>query len=339
VQLLAVARLRQVMPPNHPRRRESEVVIWTLVLTAVAWPLMTEVEARVAPVVPIGEGFAQVFALLLVTTAIGGVNVAVVALCARLARSDLERAHERATLVERVALRQQANADTGQFAVTVAHDLKNVLQATSIVASELRRAPHRREQYWSLSDASESLARKLNRLLEFARFEPSTAALVEVGQFLERLRPILETLLVERTFTISLGDASLLSRIDAEALERMLLEMCEQARLFTPTLGEVSVQLRRETVTSPAPAHDVTRPHVPEGDFVCVCVSDSGAPVDAANLAGLFEPRVSEDEKGRGGLGLAWVRAHAQSVGGDLTVDAGRAKGAAIRLWLPLVRA
>ena len=40
----------------------------------------------------------------------------------------------------------------------------------------------------------------------------------------------------------------------------------------------------------------------------------------------------------RGGLGLAWVRAHARSIGGDLTVDRDRPTGAAVRLWLPLVK-
>ena len=78
---------------------------------------------------------------------------------------------------------------------------------------------------------------------------------MEVGQFLERLRPVLQTLLAERTFTMSLSDVSLLARIDEEiaALEgqanpldvagsdsrvRRLAQLRREAEATGQTLGE-----------------------------------------------------------------------------------------------------
>ena len=339
-QLSLAAMLWTLVPRDHPRRRIANVMIWVLIAMAMMRPLYLIVpfNALASPMKNFVGASEQLKSLLLVMTFNGAISVGVVGLCLRLSRSDFEVAAARAVLVERLAAGRRADADAGQFAVTVAHDLKNVLQATSVVAAELRHTPHGRDKYGPLAVASHRLSRKLNRLLEFARTDPAPPTLVEMSQFLERMRPILDTLFAERQLRMSLSDVGLLVRVDEEALERMVVELCEQAREHTLPRGVVTVQLLRQAAAGFGLHDDMTVPHVAAGDYACLAVIDSGAPVTAAELATIFEPRLSDDDGARGGLGLAWVRAHANSIGGDLSVDTARDTGAAIRLWIPLVK-
>lgn len=339
-QLAAAAMLWTLVPRDHPRRRTTNGMIGVLIAMSLMRPLylIMPFNALASPMGNFVGASEQFKSLLLVMTFNGCIGVAVVGLCLHLSRSDFDVAAARAVLVERLAAGRRADADAGQFAVTVAHDLKNVLQATSVVAAELRHTPHGRDKYGPLAVASERLSRKLNRLLEFARTDPAPPTLVEMSQFLERMQPILDTLFAERQLRVSLSDVGLLVRVDEEALERMVVELCEQAREHTPPRGSVALQLLRQTVTGVGLHDDMTIPHVTAGEYACLAVIDSGAPVTAAERATLFVPRITDDDGGRGGLGLAWVRAHAKSIGGDLSVDTAHATGAAIRLWIPLVK-
>ena len=341
-QLVAAGMVWYAVPANHPRRR----LMWILVVLLVSTAAMRSLSERQwdtfdgpgAPRLAVENIYSQMSLLFTVLAVNGAVVGAVVGICLRLSYDDLAEEHARITLVERIAAGRRADADAGQFAVTVAHDLKNVLQATTFVATELRRTERGREQYAALAETSDRLARKLSRLLEFARTDPAAPSLVELGQFVERMRPIFDTLFVERLLTLVPSDVGLLVRADEEALERMVVELCEQARDGTPPRGTVNVQLSRQEVVTVSATEEFSRPRVAVGSYACLAVIDAGAPFSADELSTLAAPRAEEVVGARGGLGLAWVRAHARSIGGDLTVDRDRPTGAAVRLWLPLVK-
>jgi len=340
-QLLSAWLVWTLVPKAHHRRRAALGIAGVLCAVAGMRPLSDLLWGSIANVASLPETSAYAAAqlrILVVSVAFNGfVTAAVVGLCLLLSKQDQAESQALITLLERISAGRRADADAGQFAVTVAHDLKNVLQATSLVAAGLRRTDEERVTYASLADTSHQLSRKLNRLLEFARTDPSAPSILEVGQFLERLQPIMDTLFVDRTLSVQLVDGGLLVRKNEESFERMVMELFEHARDHTVTGGAVHVEATRQRVRTIAVADNPSIPRVAVGEYACISVIDSGMPIPADALPTLFSPSTTVSDGGRGGLGLAWVRAHCRSVGGDLTVDANRATGAAIRLWIPIV--
>jgi CheY-like chemotaxis protein len=98
-----------------------------------------------------------------------------------------------------------------------------------------------------------------------------------------------------------------------------------------PTGGTLSIAVKPRSVTSQQ------MPGVPAGDYVCLCVRDTGMGMDEATRQRAIEPFFSTKGVGKGtGLGLSMVHGLAAQLGGGLTIDSTLGQGTEITLWLPL---
>jgi signal transduction histidine kinase len=108
---------------------------------------------------------------------------------------------------------------------------------------------------------------------------------------------------------------------DADMLRRVLINLLENAIKFTPSRGKINISARRE------------------GDFVEICVSDTGPgipPADQERIFQKFTRLVSKDGPRGLGLGLAYCRLAVLGHGGEIWVESRPGKGARFKFTMPV---
>ncbi len=118
---------------------------------------------------------------------------------------------------------------------------------------------------------------------------------------------------------------------DPNQLEMALLNLAVNARDAMPDGGELTIKAKRAT------ARQGYASNLEAGDYVLLCVMDTGAGMDEATCQRAIEPFFSTKGIGKGtGLGLSMVHGLVTQLGGRLTIDSAPGKGTAIELWLPI---
>src|SRR5205085_295669 len=79
---------------------------------------------------------------------------------------------------------------------------------------------------------------------------------------------------------------------------------------------------------------------LPPGQYVRLCVADTGAGMDRDTLARAAEPFFTTKGPGKGtGLGLSMVHGMVAQSGGALRLDSAPGKGTRVEIWLPVAKA
>ena len=248
---------------------------------------------------------------------------------ARHAREAEER--RRGEAIEAEALRR---SDTVKTAVlrSVSHDLRSpitaIMTASEVLESTTESlAPHEQEELLrTISAQVRRLDRLVSNLLELSRLEAGAAAPVLepwtldglVARALDSLGPAGERV------EVVLPDETPPVRVDATQIERLLVNLLENALKFSPEGTRVIV--RADAV----------------GDEIVVRVVDHGPGLSREAQAHVFEPfeRAGRgDGDGGSGLGLAIARGFAQVNGGRLWVESELGRGSTFALALPAVEA
>jgi two-component system, OmpR family, sensor histidine kinase KdpD len=240
---------------------------------------------------------------------------------------DRERLARKA--LEAEALRRSDAMKTAVLRA-VSHDLRTPLMAIITSASALSRRdldlqPNDRDELLAtISSEAARLDRLVGNLLDLSRLQAGAArtepapwaiddlvvqALSEIGAGAERV-------------DVSFPDDSPVVRVDAQQIERALVNLIENALGYSPTAEPVRVQVS-------------TR-----GADVLVRVVDHGPGVPRDEIERIFEPF----HRGRGvlsvpgaGLGLAIARGFAEANAGRVWAESREGQGAAFVLALPLV--
>jgi len=231
--------------------------------------------------------------------------------------------------VEAEALRR---SDTIKTAVlqAVSHDLRSPLTAIRVAAESLENPElalderDRRELLETVRLEVERLERVVGNLLDLSRLQAGAAephrelwAVEElVAQPLDQLGP--DAGRVE----VALPDGAPVVEVDAVQIERVLVNLLENALKFSPD-GE-PVHVRVSTTRSEA----------------LVRVVDRGPGIPETELERIFEPFRRAPEMGDrsgSGLGLAIARGFAEGNGGRVWAESRQGQGASFVLALPLV--
>ena len=233
-----------------------------------------------------------------------------------------------ATAIEREEL---SRSDATKTAVlrSVSHDLRSPLTAIG-TASEMLSDPRERlspsdrdELLASIRDQARRLDRLVANLLDLSRLEAGAASPVTelwtvdelVGRALEAIGPDGDRVVV------SLPDECPAVRVDAAQLERVLVNLIENAVAYSFPSDSVEVSA------------------LVAGGEVVVSVVDHGPGLARGELESIFEPfwrGTGAGERGSG-LGLAIARGFASLNGGRLWVESTPGRGATFSLALPAV--
>ena len=227
----------------------------------------------------------------------------------------------------------------GQLTGGLAHDFNNLLAGIS-GALDLMRLRLRQERYGDLErymavaqGASKRAAALTHRLLAFSRrqtLDPKPTAIDALVGGMEEL--------IRRTIgpAIALdvvGAAGLWpTLIDPGQLENALLNLCINARDAMPDGGRITI----ETANVRMDPRDAIGYDVPEGQYLSLCVTDTGTGMTPDVAARVFEPFFTTKPIGEGtGLGLSMIHGFARQSGGQVRIDSAPGRGTTVCLYLP----
>jgi two-component system sensor histidine kinase KdpD len=265
-----------------------------------------------------------------------------------LAARSRRRAHEASTLAEAAtsllaererlaaeALEAEAlrRADVIKTAVlrAVSHDLRTPLMAISTAAGALARDDlaiddvDRAELLATILSASDRLDHLVGNLLDLSRLQAGAAqpepAVLELDDLV--VGALDELGADGRRVEVAFSDESPTVRADAHQIQRVLVNLLENALKYSPEDEPVHVNV------SGTPAEAVVR------------VIDHGPGVTVEERDRIFEPfhRGDRGDRPGAGLGLAIARGFAEANGGRLWVESRYGQGATFVLSLPAVRA
>lgn len=284
-------------------------------------------------------------------TAVGlasGIGVLLLAAMTLLAmRRSREEADARASLAEtatrlreEIALREATEAAAlrarkmealGQLTGGVAHDINNFLTA---IGGNLRLmsddvADRSRTRLAAAVAGVEGAAAVTRRLVAFSRREAVNVEPVDVGETIDRIRPLIDRAIrADIWLEIDLSPEPTVAEIDPGQFEACLLNLASNARDAMRGPGRIVVRTRRATLAG--------RTDGLAGPFVVLEVTDTGHGMTPDVAARAFDPFFTTKEVGEGtGLGLSTVYAFARQSGGTAEIVSAAGLGTTVRILLP----
>jgi PAS domain S-box-containing protein len=226
----------------------------------------------------------------------------------------------------------------GQLTGGVAHDFNNLLTVilanAEILAEELESNPPLQALAKLAQKAAERGADLTKGLLAFSRRQALEPQPVDVNKLIARMDDLLRRSLGEEIEIETVTGAGLWrAQIDPTQLESALLNLAINARDAMPGGGKLTI----ETVNAHVDlTYSLANDEVTPGQYVLVCVSDTGSGIDKDVLARVFEPFFSTKEVGKGtGLGLSMVFGFVKQSGGHIKIYSELGKGTTVKLYLP----
>jgi nitrogen-specific signal transduction histidine kinase len=250
------------------------------------------------------------------------------------AQAELERAQE--------ALRQAQKMEAvGQLTGGIAHDFNNLLTGiVGALAILQRRVDAGRteglERYTGAAITSAQRAAALTqRLLAFARRQPLDPKPVDANRLVAGMEDLLR-----RTLGPAIGLEMVLAGglwpalCDPNQLESANLNLAINARDAMPGGGRLTVETANAHLDE-AYAR-AQGGEVKPGQYVAVCVTDTGTGMAPEVAERAFEPFFTTKPLGQGtGLGLSMLYGFVKQSGGHVRIYSEPGQGTAIKLYLP----
>jgi two-component system sensor histidine kinase KdpD len=239
----------------------------------------------------------------------------------------LERVHY-VDVAQHALLQMESERLRNSLLATVSHDLRTPLTALVGLADSLQRGATPAQQgelVRAIHDEALRMNALVNNLLEMARLQSGQVKLnlewqpIEevVGSAIHGIRPALGT----RSVLTDLPEDLPLVRIDAVLIERVLVNLLENALKYAPGDTPLELSVRREK------------------NEMRICVSDRGPGLPKGNEESLFEKFVRGDAESATpgvGLGLAICRAIVEAHRGKISAGNRNGGGAQFCFDLPL---
>ena len=241
---------------------------------------------------------------------------------------------ERRLLESQLVQAQKMDA-IGKLTGGIAHDFNNLLAAVLGGLGIIERRAELTDQDQKIlgmtKRAADQGSELVRRLLAFARrqqLEPMPIDLESLRESADELLSHTLGGLVELDWQIDTGKYCAFA--DQSQLELALMNLVINARDAMPDGGTITVAAEQRHLTNDDPLP------LPEGDYVVICVVDSGCGIAPDELDKVLEPFFTTKEVGKGtGLGLSMVYGFAKQSGGTLRLLSEVGEGTRAELWLP----
>ncbi|MDP9087727.1 MAG: PAS domain-containing protein [Pseudomonadota bacterium] len=242
------------------------------------------------------------------------------------------------------ALRQSQKMEAvGQLTGGIAHDFNNLLQgiAGSLDLIQKRILQGRigeLDRFVSSAMTSANRAAALtHRLLAFSRRQPLDPRPIQSNPLIISMEEMLRRTLGERVdLELVLAGGLWLTRCDPNQLESAILNLAINARDAMPTGGKLTIETFNAHLDS---AYAAKQSDVRPGQYVCICVTDTGTGMSADIIARAFEPFFTTKPIGQGtGLGLSMIYGFARQSEGYTQIYSEVGKGTTVKLYLPRYR-
>jgi PAS domain S-box-containing protein len=255
---------------------------------------------------------------------------------------DIQAEKEQAEALRQAeeALRQSQKMEAvGQLTGGIAHDFNNLL--TGITGSleflSTRVAQGRLnglDRYITTAQGAANRAAGLtHRLLAFARRQTLDAKPTDTNKLIHDMEDLIHrTVGPEIAVSTKLDPDLWTTRCDPNQLESALLNFCINARDAMPDGGRLTIQTRSSYVD----ARTARRRDMQPGEYVVICVTDTGTGMSPEVIARAFDPFFTTKPLGQGtGLGLSMIYGFAKQSGGQVRIESEEGRGTTMRLYLP----
>jgi CheY-like chemotaxis protein len=129
---------------------------------------------------------------------------------------------------------------------------------------------------------------------------------------------------------VEISDPLPLGKADRHQLEMAILNLGVNARDAMDGSGRLTISVAAASVGPD------DQPGLKPGDYLRLCVSDTGKGMDEETRAKAIEPFFSTKGVGQGtGLGLSMAHGLAAQLGGALTIESWPGAGTEVAIWLP----
>jgi len=228
-------------------------------------------------------------------------------------------------------LRQSQKMEAlGQLTGGIAHDFNNLLTVVvgglDLLSKRIEDEKLRRYAANALT-AAERGARLTGQLLAFSRVQRLEVRATNIAPLIENMRPLLRNVLgpgIEKRFDLHENLRPVLA--DPTQVEVAVLNLAINARDAMPNGGVLSFASR--------PVEVVNDPDLEDGEYIELCISDTGVGMTADVLDRAFEPFFTTKEVGKGtGLGLSMVYGMARQSGGVARIESESGKGTNVRIY------
>jgi len=242
---------------------------------------------------------------------------------------------QRRLLEERLAERRRLET-VGTLAGGIAHEFNNILVPiqlyTELAIEDVGTDSPIREDLLRVQEAARRAKRIVRDILVFARGPADDGIMAvnaggvaaEVVRLYERMAP------AGIEIRHQIREDGLLAQGDGAMLNQVILNLCSNAcQAMARGGGQLSV------VVGPALDSQVARTDLGPGDYVDICVRDTGHGIDEEVRPRIFEPFFTTRAVGHGtGLGLFVVHSMVKSMGGAVLVESEPGVGTAFHVLL-----
>ena len=227
----------------------------------------------------------------------------------------------------------------GQLTGGLAHDFNNLLAGISgsLELMQIRMQQGRFanvERYMAAAlGASKRAAALTHRLLAFSRRQTLAPKATDVNRLVSGMQEMIQRTVGPGIAVEVVGASGLWpALVDASQLENALLNLCINARDAMPDGGRITIETANKWMDERAArTHDM-----PEGQYLSLCVTDTGIGMTAEVIARVFEPFFTTKPIGEGtGLGLSMIYGFAQQSGGQVRIYSEVGQGTTVCLYLP----
>jgi PAS domain S-box-containing protein len=234
-------------------------------------------------------------------------------------------------------LRQSQKMEAiGQLTGGVAHDFNNLLTIIRSATDFLRRRDlpeERRRRYVdAISETVERASKLTAQLLAFARRQPLTPQVFNVGEQVESVVQLIRPLVGSRIqIDVAISDPDVFTLADIAQFQTALINLAVNARDAMDGEGQLTIGVRK---AGAIPAQRGQPPRA--GTFIAISVADTGSGIAPEHLSAIFEPFFTTKEVGKGtGLGLSQAFGFAKQSEGDIAVASQLGNGATFTIYLP----
>ncbi|URW76448.1 PAS domain-containing protein [Sphingomonas donggukensis] len=252
-----------------------------------------------------------------------------------------ERLREQERLKEtEEALRQAQKMEAvGQLTGGLAHDFNNLLAGISgafeMIGMRLKQGRTGDvERYLAAGQGAARRAAALtHRLLAFSRRQTLSPKPIVINRLMTELIELVQRT-VGPSIRVETAAASGLwpTLVDANQLENAILNLCINARDAMPGGGHITIETGNKWLDQrTAQDHGLEA-----GQYVTICVSDTGTGIDKETLGRVFDPFFTTKPMGEGtGLGLSMVYGFARQSNGHVRIYSEVGQGTMVCLYLP----
>jgi signal transduction histidine kinase/CheY-like chemotaxis protein len=227
----------------------------------------------------------------------------------------------------------------GQLTSGVAHDFNNLLTVVlgnigfiekGLTAANIDGKLMQRLGY--MRAAAERGAKLTDQLLSFSRRQRLEPRPLDLSEIIEGMRDLIQsTMGGSIRIDVKLRRDLWPALADPTQLELAVLNLAINARDAMQVGGGLRVETSNVTLAEPSAPEEP-----PAGEYVSICVCDTGTGMTPEVRAKVFEPFFTTKEVGKGsGLGLSQVLGFAKQSGGGVRIDSTVGEGTVVHIFLP----